>query len=172
MNWIRLVCLLPLSAWVAANAAAAENDALAPKTRVEDALTGPLHTATFVTNDFESARLFFVDAMGMTLTGPHALSDSVRAAQRRLWDIPDDIGWQTWLLDRPGAEGAVQVRLLVVDRTTPAIHSSWSSQELGPYSLGFPTDDLEDWDPHIRRTGFGSLNPMERYPVPSGRGTG
>ena len=166
-----LCVALACGSGIGASAGATENDALAPTTRVEDALTGPLHTATFVTNDFESARLFFVDAMGMTLGRPRTAAPATAALQSRLWGIPDDIGWRTYLLNRPGAAGNIQVRLMVVDRTTPAVHASWSSQEIGPFSLGFPTTDLEAWDPHIRRTGFGSMNPMERYPVPRPDGT-
>ncbi len=148
------------------HAADSNNDALAPKTRVEDARTGPLHTVTLATNDVESVAHFFVDAMGMRIRGPLQLPRKTRVLQRRLWGIPARIGWDLYVLDRPGAEDAIQIRVIALDHTTPSIHNSWQPIEVGPYSLGFPTEDLEAWEPQIRSLGFGAMNPMQSYPVP------
>ena len=159
------VCAL-LAAFAPSAPAKTSNDALAPTTRVQDARTGPLHTATLITNQLDQARLFFVDGLGLTLTGPHTLASSTRSHLRALWGLPAPIGFEVYLLNRPGAPGAIQVRLLVIDRATPAIHRSWRPTELGPFSLGFPTADLPSLDLKLRRMGFGAMNPMSVYEVP------
>ncbi len=143
-----------------------ENDALAPKSKAEDALALQLHTATILTADLNPSLLFYRDGLGMRVRGPIELADEARAIQRRLWGMPDDIGWRLYLLDRPGAPGSAQIRLLVLDRPTPAIHRSWDALTLGPFSLGFPNTDQVALDERMRRLGFGALNELERYQVP------
>ncbi|MEO1575383.1 MAG: VOC family protein [Pseudomonadota bacterium] len=168
---IALICAVGLAAAQWPAAAESGNDALAPSTSVDDARTGPLHTATLITNQLDQARLFFVDGMGLTMTGPHRLPDGTRDQLRALWGIPAPVQFEVYRLNRPGAPGAIQVRLLVIDRATPAIHASWRPTELGPFSLGFPTDDLPSLDLKLRRMGFGAMNPMSVYEVPRPDGT-
>lgn len=122
---------------------------------------GPLHTATLATTDLAAYRRFYVDAKGLTLEGPLPLSDDDRAHQRRLWGIPEDLGWETYRLHRPAVPGLVQIRLLVLDRETPLIHRSYDSRELGPFSLGFPTGDIGVMDRAVAAAGFGSMAPMQ-----------
>lgn len=147
------------------------SDALAPKTSDADAVTKQLHTTTLCTTDLETIKSFYGDGLGLRITGPLELDPSVRETQRALWGIPEDIGWNLYLMDRPAVPGTIQVRVLVLDRETPTIHTTWDPQEPGPFSMGFSTTDLESWDPELRAKGWESLMPIERYQIPRPDGT-
>lgn len=141
-------------------------DALAPKSRPEDALARQLHTATYVTDDLDAYRRFYGDGLGLTLRGPLPVDPRAEAIQRQLWGIPEPIDWQTYLLERPDVPGTIQIRLLVLDRATPLIHSTWDAREPGPFSTGYPAREVEPWDGELRALGFDAMNPMSKYQVP------
>ena len=141
-------------------------DTLAPVSRTENALTGPLHTVTLSTSSLEETLLFYRDGHGLSVTGPMRTSYLTRRRQQKLWGIPRGVRWELYLLQRKGVPGTVQIRLLVLQQKTPAIHRSWSALELGPLSLGFPNLRPAAQDQALRQLGFGSLNTMEVYPVP------
>ena len=147
------------------------SDALAPKTRPDDAITRQLHTVTIVTADLEESTRFYRDGLGLALEGPITEDDDTRKAQAQLWGLPDDLDWEMHLLRRPGVDGTIQIRLIVTDDTSPQIHTSWDPREPGPFSLGFPADTIETWDPEMRDMGFASRNEMEQYQVPRPDGT-
>ena len=164
----RAVALAAALCWVAPwlgleSAGAAQDratpvDPLAPTTRPQDGLAGPLHTATVCTASLEESRLFYGKALGMRFSGPIAVPRQDRRLQRALWQIPEGIGWDMYLLRREGVDAAMQVRLLVLDRPGPAVHRSWSAAELGPFSLGFPNVNQTRLDAWVRRHGYGTLN--------------
>ena len=141
-------------------------DSLAPLTDGTDRLVGPLRAATLCTASPDLHRLFFCDGMGMTMDGPLVLTDDDRQSCRARWGLADDVDWDLYHLHRPDVPEAATIRLLHLHRVTPSIHTSWSPHAIGPFSLGFPTDDLETLDAHLRRLSFGALNPMSRYEVP------
>jgi catechol 2,3-dioxygenase-like lactoylglutathione lyase family enzyme len=147
------------------------SDALAPTTTDADAVTKQLHTTTLCTSDLETIEAFYGDGLGLRITGPIELAPDVRAIQRTLWGIPNDIDWELYLMDRPTVVGTIQVRVLVLDRETPLIHSTWNPQEPGPFSMGFSTTDLESWDPELRSRGWESLMPLSKYRIPRPDGT-
>ena len=142
------------------------SDALAPKTSDADAVTKQLHTTTLCTTDLETIEAFYGDGLGLRITGPVELDDATRETQRALWGIPADIGWELYLMERPAVPGTIQVRVLVLDRETPLIHTTWDPQEPGPFSMGFSTIDLETWDPELRGKGWESLMPLSKYQIP------
>ncbi|MEM6808224.1 MAG: VOC family protein [Pseudomonadota bacterium] len=145
-------------------------DSLSPKTSRADALALPLQTVTLSTVSLEQVRLFYVEGMGMTLTGPVVVPRDVKKQQRALWEIPDTIGWQEYHLTRHGAtisdRPAMSVRVLVLDTPTPTIHASWNARSLGGFSMGFPNRQQPALDARIRKLGFGALNALEIYDVP------
>jgi catechol 2,3-dioxygenase-like lactoylglutathione lyase family enzyme len=147
------------------------SDALAPKTTDADAVTKQLHTTTLCTTDLETIQAFYGDGLGLRITGPLALDSDVREVQRELWGIPEDIGWELYIMDRPAVPGTIQVRVLVLDRETPMIHTTWNPQEPGPFSMGFSTTDLQSWDPELRGKGWESLMPLASYQIPRPDGT-
>jgi|GEM_PF-158009 len=147
------------------------SDALAPKTRPEDALVRQLHTATYVTDDLEEYRRFYVDGLGLTLDGPREIDDDTRVLQRRLWGIPEEIGWDVYRLYRDAVDGTIQIRLLVLDRATPVVHTTWDAREPGPFSTGYPSRDVPAWDRSLREMGYDAMNPMSSYSVPRPDGT-
>ena len=147
-------------------AGASDNDALAPKSRVEDAVAGPLHTVTIATTSLEDSLRFYRDGLGMSVQGPLPVPEALKAAQRQAWGITESVDWQLYRLDRDEVPMAAAIRLLVLDRDTPHIHASWDALELGPFSMGFPNADQEALDSHVRSLGFGALNDIEKYEVP------
>lgn len=178
MTTLRYGCLsaAAIAVWLGCGLSAlaesdASKDALAPKTRVEDALTGPLHTVTVSTNSLEESLFFYRDGLGLNVEGPLSLTPQQREAQRRQWGVDEDVDWSVYRLYRDGLEGVAQIRLLVLDRPMPAIHQSWSSLELGTFSMGFPNLDQTELDKKVRALGFGALNVIERYTVPRTDGT-
>jgi catechol 2,3-dioxygenase-like lactoylglutathione lyase family enzyme len=164
---VTVVIAIALFSAVSSNLAlASSKDALAPKSKKSDALALPLHTVTIATVSLEQSLLFYRDGMGLTAEGPIVLSDKQIEQQRVLWQIPEDINWQTYRLFRQGVDKAIQIQLLVLDKPTPSILQSWNSTQLGPFSLGFPNEDTIALDKSIRKVGFGALNSLESYPIP------
>jgi len=147
------------------------SDALAPKTTDADAVTKQLHTTTLCTTDLETIRGFYGDGLGLRITGPVELDPAVRETQRALWGIPEDIGWQLYIMDRPAVPGTIQIRVLLLNRETPLIHTTWNPEEPGPFSMGFSTLDLHSWDPELRGKGWESLMPLASYQIPRPDGT-
>jgi catechol 2,3-dioxygenase-like lactoylglutathione lyase family enzyme len=145
-------------------------DNQAARSRAEDALTRPLFGATLCTNSLAETRLFYQQGLGMRLRGPLNLTTSQKTAERSLYQIPADLDWQTYLLDRPGTEGLL-LRVMVFNRPVPAIHRSWNSLELGPFSLGFPNTRQPQLDSLLRKIGFGAQAPMNVYSVPAADGS-
>ena len=141
-------------------------DALAPTSSVADALALPLHTVTVATTDLQASLLFYQQGFGLSVEGPIVVDKATKATQRRLWQIGDDIDWDTYLLRNAGLQGVAQIRLLLLNKPTPSIHQSWNALELGPFSMGFPNDHQQQHDAHMRELGFGALNDIEIYQVP------
>ena len=131
---------------------------------------GPLHTLTIATNSLEETRLFYETGLGLRIEGPIKVPGYVKDAQRKLWQMPDDLDWSLYLLHRDSVEYAAQIRLLVLDKVMPAIRQSWKPNELGPYTIGFPNRRQEQLDQDMRRLGFGALTAMERSKFESDEG--
>ena len=172
------IILLLICAWISTAALAQQAprptppaDPLAPRTSAADAATGPLHTATISTSDLAGSLRLYRDGLGMRVRGPLAISDAVRKIQNMLWGIPPAERWTMYLLDRPGVDAAVRIRLLVFEGTAPASRATWDPREPGPFTLGFPTTNLPDLDARLRRLGFESLAPMEQSQIPRPDGT-
>jgi catechol 2,3-dioxygenase-like lactoylglutathione lyase family enzyme len=142
-------------------------DRLAPIETGEDAPTLQLHTVTLCTADLEAAFRLYRDGLGLEVRGPVEMSGEATEIQRALWGIPDAVGWDLYVLERPTVPGTVQIRLLHLSEETPRILKSWNPLEPGPFSMGFPTEDAEGWDLALRELGFDSLAPIEKYEVPS-----
>ena len=141
-------------------------DALAPQTNKADALALPLHTITVATNSLAESLHFYCDGLGLTARGPITVREDVKTQQRQLWGLGADIDWDLYLLHRPDVSGVGQIQLLVMHGSQPAMHTSWSALELGPFSMGFPNLNNITQDDKMRGLGFGALNRIEIYEVP------
>jgi catechol 2,3-dioxygenase-like lactoylglutathione lyase family enzyme len=146
--------------------AGASNDALAPSSSADDALTSPLRRITVSTNSLAESLLFYREGMGLSLQGPLTQAADERAMWRSVWQLDPELQWQRYRLHRPGTDGVAEIELLVFQQQQPAIHSSWSALELGPFSMGFPNAGQVDQDAAVRKLGFGALNTIEIYSVP------
>ncbi|PHY01436.1 MAG: extradiol dioxygenase [Rhodospirillaceae bacterium] len=148
-------------------------DHIMPKDPTASGLTGPLHTVTIVTPDLPAVAKMYRDGMGMELSAPIQMSPADQKKLSAAWEIPADLPWSMHMLHRPTVPLATQIRVVVTGKPTPAIRKSWSRQELGPYGMGFPTEDVQAWDKHISALGFKRATPeIERFPLKRGDGSG
>jgi len=131
----------------------------------QQGLCGYLHTATLCTNDLDSIRQFFVSGMGMSLTHIE-LSSAQLTAQRQLWALPQDMTYDYYHLHRSSVPSLINIRLLVMHSPVPAIHKSYSSLELGPFSLGFPNLDQKALDAKLSSLGIQFMAPMQEGTIP------
>ena len=66
------------------------------------------------TTDMDTIRSFYGDGLGLRITGPLKITREVGEIQRALWGIPEDIGWELYVMDRPAVPGTIQVRVLLL----------------------------------------------------------
>lgn len=137
------------------------NDPLANLDPPTAGLCGYLHTATLCTNDLDNIKNFYIDGMGLTISGPIALDATQEYQQRKLWDIPESLSYTYYHISRPAVPSLVHLRLLVFEQTIPAMHDSYSSLELGPFSLGFPNLDQYGLDDKLYALGIRSMAPLQ-----------
>lgn len=147
------------------------NDPLGTNIAVSELLCGPLHTATLCTTNLEDIRKFYVDGMGMTLDGPMKLTADQLQVQRTLWGLPYGIEYDFYHLHRPSVPSLIQIRLLHLHKSTPHIHKSYSSRELGPFSLGFPNRNQEMVHQKLIDLGIDVMAEMQEGEIPRGDGT-
>lgn len=158
-----LVCsaalLLPL-----AESASLPNDPMEPIADARGAVTGPLSGAVLITRDLELTRRAYAEGVGMTLRGPLALATADRAALLKLWQWPQDLGFDVYLLSRPEVADSIQVLIVVPQRDTPVIRRSFEREETGPYALGFPMRDVPALDRRLTSLGLvRTLPQVNRY---------
>ena len=156
----RAPAVLVLAALLASprSAQAQAGDPLAPKTDPRDAPIGRLTTITVGTRDLVASRRFYGAAMGMRERGPLPVDAKTKSALRKLWAIPAEIDWVTYLYDRPGAERAAQIRLMVLSKETKQIRPEWTGQRAGSLSIGFAIADMTRTVAHVAESGFGTTS--------------
>ena len=93
----------------------APSDVMAPTGSASGALTGPLHTVTLITPDWEPIQNLFVRGMGLTDQGLVQPAEDLAATQRALWGIPEDVSLRLHM--RVACEGYLINRLLDVVET-------------------------------------------------------
>ncbi len=130
-----------------------------------EGLCNYLHTATLCSTDLEATKKFYVRAMGMTIEGPFELSVDEMSGQRNVWNIPDHIDYDYYLIHRPSVPSLVNIRFLHLKQETPHIHQSYSCRELGSFSLGFPNGDVHATDQRVEDQGFGRMAPLQEGEV-------
>ena len=138
-----------------------QQDLTIPTSKAEDALCYQLHTVTVTTAHLDSARRFFVQGMGMQLSGPVKISTLQRRTLIKQWNLPASLDWQLYELSRPAVPENIRIRLLVVAKPTPLIHESYQVREIGPFTLGFPNNKQEQLDQELRALGFTTKAPMQ-----------
>lgn len=125
------------------------------------ALVGYLNTATFCTVDFENYRHFFGEAMKMQIEGPFNLTEEEKNQQRSFWNLPSHLDYDLYHIYRASVPSLIHLRILHLKTTTPHIHQSYSSYELGSFSLGFPTSDAKGMDKRMQDYNIGAMAPMQ-----------
>ena len=171
------LALLVITAWALAPATRAvepvlPNDPMEPIAAGDGAISGPLSGALLVTRDLAMLRRAYVDGVGLTLEGPLPQSRSVLAAQRKLWQMPAGMRWQVYRLTRPSLPTAIRVLVIVPDRDTPVIRSSYQREQTGPYALGFAMRDVRAVDARVVASGLKRTLPaINEYPLQLRDGT-
>lgn len=138
-----------------------QQDITIPTSTKAEAICNQLHTVTICTSNLDSIKLFFAEGMGMELKGPIKTSSSQKKMLGQLWSIPATINWQLYLLHRPKAPENIQIRVLLLQKETPLIHTSYSAREMGPFTLGFPNANQEKLDSCLKKLGFTTMAPMQ-----------
>ncbi|WP_350291566.1 hypothetical protein [uncultured Croceitalea sp.] len=126
----------------------------------EGALTSYIHTATLCTVDLEKYRHFYGEVMKMNFDAV-SLTEAEKAAQRSFWNIPQDLDYDLYHCYRPTVPSLIQLRILHLKTATPHIHKSYSSYELGSFSLGFPTSDAKGMDKRMQEYEVKAMAPMQ-----------
>ncbi len=137
----------------------------------EDALTGYIHTATLCTTDMDEYRHFYGEVMKMQIDAV-PLSDVEKTAQRSFWHIAEDIDYDLYHCYRPTVPSLIQLRILHLKTTTPQIHRSYNSYELGSFSLGFPTSDAKGMDKRMKAYNVKAMAPMQLGEIVRADGVG
>jgi hypothetical protein len=140
-------------------------DSQAPRSSEEDALTLPLFGTTLCTVSLEETRLFYEKGFGLTIRQV-PIDKKTKAIERKLYDIPKDIDWDLYIMERPNTP-SLKLRLMVLNKPTPTIHKSWNTLELGVLAMGFPNEKQKTVDSTMRRIGFGAWADMNIYQVPA-----
>ncbi|WP_350288867.1 hypothetical protein [uncultured Croceitalea sp.] len=126
----------------------------------EGALTSYIHTATLCTVDLEKYRHFYGEVMKMNFDVV-SLTEAEKDAQRSFWNIPQDLDYDLYHCYRPTVPSLIQLRILHLKTATPHIHKSYSSYELGSFSLGFPTSDAKGMDKRMQEYEVKAMAPMQ-----------
>lgn len=136
----------------------------------EEALTGYIHTATLSTTDLETYRHFYGDVLKMKID-PIFISDEEKTKQKEFWNIPVNVNYDLYHCYRSTVPSLIQMRILHLKTETPKIHTSYSSYELGSFSLGFPTTDAKGMDERLKGYKVGAMAPMQFGEIDNGDGT-
>lgn len=124
------------------------------------ALTSYIHTATLCTTDLENYRHFYGEVMKMNFDAV-VLTDDEKAAKALFWNIPAQIDFDLYHCYRPTVPSLIQLRIIHLKTETPQIHNSYSSYELGSFSLGFPTSDAKGMDKRMQEFDVKAMAPMQ-----------
>lgn len=165
-NWLVLLITCCILSACNTDAPKPPKDPLAPGAPDTTALTSNLKLATLSTTDLPALRRFFVEGWGMQLEGPLSMPLVLQQQQRQLWGIADSVDYDLYLLHRPSVPELIRLRILHLKTPMPHIHSSYSSRELGPFSLGFPNGDQAKADAHLRSLGYESMAAMQEGTIP------
>lgn len=126
----------------------------------EGALTGYIHTATLCTVDLETYRHFYGKVMKMNFDAIQ-LTEDEKKTQRTFWHIPNAIDYDVYHCYRSSVPSLIQLRIIHLKTPTPQIHTSYSSYELGSFSLGFPCADAKGMDKRMQDYDVKAMAPMQ-----------
>ncbi|MFS4467203.1 hypothetical protein [Maribacter sp. 2210JD10-5] len=126
----------------------------------ENALTSYIHTATLCTVDLETYKHFYGEVMKMNIDAI-SVTEEAKDKQRSFWNIPSDIDYDLYHCYRSTVPSLIQLRIIHLKTPTPQIHKSYSSYELGSFSLGFPTSDAKGMDKRMQEFDVKAMAPMQ-----------
>ncbi len=127
----------------------------------DDALVGYLNVATICTTNMGMYYEFYGGAMKMKVDGPFEISEEEKSVQKSFWKIPEHIDYDLYHIYRESVPSLVHIRVIHLKTKTPHIHNSYQSYELGTFSLGFPTSDLNGMTKILEEYNVGSMAPMQ-----------
>ncbi len=127
----------------------------------DGSLVGHLHTVTLCTVKMEEYRHFYGEIMQMIVDGPISQTGEEIARQKQRWQIPHDLDYELYHIYRPAVPSLLHLRVLHLKSPTPSIHQSYSSYELGSFSLGFPTSDADRFHERMEAYQVKAMAPMQ-----------
>ncbi len=127
----------------------------------DNALVGYLNVATLCTVDIDGYKRFYGDAMKMQIEGPITLNENEKNVLKKRWLIPSGIDFDIYHGYRSAVESLINLRIIHLKQVTPKIHNSYSSYELGTFSLGFPTSDLKKMTSVLNNYSIQAMSPMQ-----------
>ena len=142
-----------------------------PKGIAKEALVGYIQVATFCTIDIAAYQHFYGEIMMMEVEGPLLISPQEKKAQNEFWNLADDLDYDLYHIYRPTVPSLIHLRVLHLKKETPQIHQSYSSYELGSFSLGFPTSDAKRMHERMEAHQVKSMAPMQRGDITQADGT-
>lgn len=136
----------------------------------EGGLSGYIRAATLCTVDLEGYQHFYGTIMKMNFDKVD-VSDNEKTKQKTFWNIPSHIDFDLYHCYRPTVPSLIQLRIIHLKTPTPQIHKSYSSYELGSFSLGFPTADAKAMDKRMQEYNVKAMAPMQLGDIDNGDGT-
>ena len=127
----------------------------------QNALVGYIHTATCCTTDLDTYKHFYGEVMMMEVEGPFELSEEEKLNQKVRWNIPSEVDYDLYHIYRKAVPSLIHLRILHLKKATPQIHNSYSSYELGSFSLGFPTSNAKKMHERMEHFKVEAMAPMQ-----------
>lgn len=123
-------------------------DIFVPKSSSDDALVGPLKWVTLVTGDKSQMETILCEGYGLSSSGWARPSEREREAMIPYLGLQVHDDWQINLFQRSGHGANVGIRVIQIERETPAVRPTHNGLYRGGATLSFPITDLyahEKW---------------------------
>lgn len=123
-------------------------DIFVPKSKPSDALVGPLHAVTLITNDAVKMEAIFCEGYGLVSSGWRAPSEQERSAMNVYLGLAQGDRWRACTFSKLGDGANVEVRIIQLERKTEAVRPAHEGLYKGGATLSFPINDLyahEKW---------------------------
>ncbi len=117
-------------------------DIFIPDSTPEDAIVGPLHTVTYVTSDKSGVEKALLQGYGLDTTGWMTPSAEQRQTLDPYFGFSASDDWETCGFLKYGSGSNVQVRVIHVDASTPAIRPELNGFYTGGVTISFPINDM------------------------------
>lgn len=117
-------------------------DIFVPESSSEDALVGPLHTVTYITNDKAMVEKIFRQGYGLQATDWFEPTGDDYKRLNPYLGFDASHTWEACAFSKAGVGSNVQVRVIHVHQETPLVRPGHEGLYTGGATLSFPIEDL------------------------------